>query len=222
MKSSFILSECIRILVPGFLFSSLLFFYLKFFFIGTQPITLSVLGQILVFFFLVVSFGLILYIQESPKKRKAFRENQPSTYLRTLSHTSYSSVLTEEESTLLYFYILNTIIPERFHEKIIFFGSIYFIIIQLRRMLLWFGIISTVTTIVQYLTYGFFSQTFLAVFFTILMWWFYLITVRYNKAERKIQEIYNDQIFWLQMNHDVVEEVLKQFSLSKDVQNEKA
>lgn len=215
MKTSFIFSECIRILVPGFFFASLLFFYLKFFFIGNQPITLSTLSQLLLFIFFVIAAGLILYIQESPKKRRAFRENQPSMYLKSLSHTSSITALTDEEATLVYFYILNTIIPERFHEKILFFGTTYFIIIQLRRLSLWFGIIATTTTIVQILTYGFFSQSLPAILFTIIMWLFYLIIVRYNKAERKIQEIYRDQIFWLTMNRSTVTEILKQFSQTK-------
>jgi hypothetical protein len=33
--------------------------------------------------------------------------------------------------------------------------------------------------------------------------------VRYNKADRKMQENYKDQIYWLEVNNDLVETLLR-------------
>jgi hypothetical protein len=49
------------------------------------------------------------------------------------------------------------------------------------------------------------------VLYTVGVWLVYLLNVRYNKADRKMQENYQDQIFWLQMNNDVVESTLRKF-----------
>ncbi len=46
-------------------------------------------------------------------------------------------------------------------------------------------------------------------FATLLMWLIYLLNVRYNKADRKMQENYKDQIYWLEMNNDLVESLLR-------------
>ncbi|MCX7983285.1 MAG: hypothetical protein N3A63_00025 [Bacteroidetes bacterium] len=223
MKSSFILNECVRVLAPGFFFSSFLFLYLKIFFIGNQPVFFSEVSQIMFFFFSLCISGVLLYILESPKRRKAFLKNQPSHYIKMLSQTSSAiNPLTDEEATKLYFYILNTLIPERFHEKIIFFGSVYFVIIQLRRIALWFGAIAAFTLLIQHLFYGIYFPPVQKTLFMLLTWWIYYLTVRYNKAERKIQEIYDDQIIWLQMNSNTISRLLYQFKQIKGSSHEQA
>jgi hypothetical protein len=45
--------------------------------------------------------------------------------------------------------------------------------------------------------------------FTFIVWLIYLLNVRYNKADRKMQENYQDQIYWLQMNNELVEQILR-------------
>ena len=45
--------------------------------------------------------------------------------------------------------------------------------------------------------------------FTLAVWVIYLLNVRYNKADRKMQENYQDQIFWLELNSDLVEQILR-------------
>ena len=45
--------------------------------------------------------------------------------------------------------------------------------------------------------------------FGAVAWAVYFLNVRYNKADRKMQENYQDQIFWLQMHDDLVVDLLK-------------
>jgi hypothetical protein len=45
--------------------------------------------------------------------------------------------------------------------------------------------------------------------FTFFVWLIYALNVRYNKADRKMQENYQDQIYWLQMNNELVEGILR-------------
>ena len=35
-----------------------------------------------------------------------------------------------------------------------------------------------------------------------------MLNVRYNKADRKMQENFQDQIFWLEMNQSAVDELI--------------
>jgi len=39
--------------------------------------------------------------------------------------------------------------------------------------------------------------------------------VKYNKADRKMQDNYQDQIFWLQMNEELIKDLFKKYDLSK-------
>jgi hypothetical protein len=43
-----------------------------------------------------------------------------------------------------------------------------------------------------------------------LVWLVYAMNVRYNKADRKMQENYQDQIFWLSMNTKLVDDLIAQ------------
>ncbi|HOV98027.1 MAG TPA: hypothetical protein PK595_00485 [Bacteroidota bacterium] len=211
MNSSFILSECLKIFIPGFNFATVLFAFIKIAIVGKQPITFSIGEQVLFFLFTILISGLTMYAQEMPKRRKAFQENQPSAYLQTLSRTGTTHALNDDEAKQLYFYILNNHIPDRFHEKIIFFGTIYSIIIQIRRTSFWFGIIALVFILSAFLSYGFSYLNVQLLVYSIVMFGIYYLTVRYNKAERKMQENYQDQILWLHLNKELVKSLLEQF-----------
>jgi hypothetical protein len=55
--------------------------------------------------------------------------------------------------------------------------------------------------------------------FCILIWLIYLLNVKYNKADRKMQENYQDQIFWLQMNEELIQDLFRKYALSKKSTN---
>lgn len=117
--------------------------------------------------------------------------------------------LSEDEARRLYFYILNNHIPGVFHEKIFFFGTVYNIMIQIRRTSFWFAVVSLVVAAFELAEGRSLRELQALILFTIVVWLIYLLNVRYNKADRKMQENYQDQIYWLQMNNDVVEKVLR-------------
>lgn len=221
MKSNFIPCEVARILVPGFYFALVFFAYVKIFLLGHQPIVLTIGTQMVLFVACAIIAGFTMYAQETPKRRKAFQKNQPSLYLKTFSQLDPSlPALTDDDARLLYFYILNNHIPDRFHEKIFFFGTISTIIIQVRRISLWFSFFAFITFLASVASYGFFAPSVLQVFYFLLMSGIYILTVRYNKAERKIQENYHDQIFWLQMNKELVLDLLRRFPVEKGTSHE--
>jgi hypothetical protein len=51
--------------------------------------------------------------------------------------------------------------------------------------------------------------------FCLLVCLIYLLNVKYNKADRKMQENYQDQIFWQQMNGEIIKELFQKYDLSK-------
>lgn len=159
------------------------------------------------FFTAAVVAGLSFYAKETSKKRKAFLANQPSTYLLERSRRiSAQRPLTPDEARRLYFYILNHHMPMSIHDKIFFFGMIYHIMISIRRTSFWFGLAGTAGLLVQialtrYMTP--FSAT-----AVLAIWFVYFLNVRYNKADRKMQENYLDQIFWLEMNGETVDRLI--------------
>jgi predicted PurR-regulated permease PerM len=79
--------------------------------------------------------------------------------------------------------------------------------IQIRRTSLWFSLLGTVLIWVLALA-GYQTSTGLLLF-AIAVWLIYLFNVTYNKADRKMQENYKDQIYWLAMNDDLVETILR-------------
>jgi uncharacterized membrane protein YphA (DoxX/SURF4 family) len=125
-------------------------------------------------------------------------------------------VMEESDASQLYFFILNNHIPAVFHEKIFFFGTIYHIMIQIRRTSLWFAVLATLIAGAM-VTLGVTPQALGGLFvFAAVTWLLYLLNVRYNKADRKMQENYRDQICWLEMNNDLVETVIrKRFSTQR-------
>lgn len=118
-------------------------------------------------------------------------------------------VMEETAATQLYFYILNNYIPAIFHEKIFYFGTIYHIMIQIRRTSLWFAVLATLATIAHAVSSPSGEATTLLALFATSVWLVYILNVRYNKADRKMQENYRDQIFWLEMNDELVDSLLR-------------
>jgi hypothetical protein len=214
--SSFGLYEATRILVPGFYFASLstMFFYSFVSHYISFPLELGY--WTVLFLFLVLVSGLTMYAKETTKRRRAFVENQPSAFLQNIVRRhSATNILNEAEARQLYFYILNHFIPPAFHEKIFFFGTVYHIMIQIRRTSFWFAILSLIYLTVQIaLGIALVDQQGL-VSFCLLVCLIYLLNVKYNKADRKMQENYQDQIFWLQMNGEIIKELFQKYDLSK-------
>lgn len=202
--------EWIRILVPGFFFTILLSLFYEGFLTRYLPVRPDLLLSIFLFAGFTLAAGLTMYARETPKRRKAFQENQPSQYLSAKSRTMKGmNLLDDAEAQRLYFYILNIHVPPAFYEKIFLFGTVYHIMVQIRRTTFWFALTSTLTALYQ-ISAGIqlANQQGLMVF-TIGVWLLYVLNVRYNKADRKMQENYQDQILWLQMNNDLVEDVLR-------------
>jgi hypothetical protein len=137
-------------------------------------------------------------------------ENQPSQYLKTKARAMAEiPVMEESDARQLYFFILNNHIPSVFHEKIFYFGTIYHIMIQIRRSSLWFAALATVVVAV-FAARGTPAQDMSGlIVFAVTAWILYLLNVRYNKADRKMQENYRDQICWLEMNNELVDAVIR-------------
>jgi hypothetical protein len=157
-----------------------------------------------------------MYAKETTKRRRAFVENQPSAFLQDIARRhSATQMLNDAEARQLYFYILNHFIPSAFHEKVFFFGTVYHIMIQIRRTSFWFAILSLICLAVQIATGAALMEQQGLISFCIFIWLIYLLNVKYNKADRKMQENYLDQIFWLQMNEDLIKDLFKKYELSK-------
>jgi hypothetical protein len=87
--------------------------------------------------------------------------------------------------------------------------------IQIRRTSFWFAVLSIICLVVQIsLGIPLVDQQGL-VSFCLLVSMIYLLNVKYNKADRKMQENYQDQIFWLQMNGGIVKDLFQKYDLSK-------
>lgn len=214
--SSFGLYEATRILVPGFYFASLsaMFFYSFVSRYISFPIEHGY--WTVLFLFLVLVSGLTMYAKETTKRRRAFVENQPSAFLQDIVRRySATNILNEAEARQFYFYILNHFIPPTFHEKVFFFGTVYHIMNQIRRTSFWFAILSIICLAVQIaLGITLVDQQGL-ISFCLLVCLIYLLNVKYNKADRKMQENYQDQIFWLQMNGGIIKDLFQKYDLSK-------
>jgi hypothetical protein len=201
--------EILRIVIPGLYFIFVLFVFIAAFSIPLFPLD-AYDFRIPTFFMGMLLAGLTLYAKESPKKRKAFQQNQPSEFLFKRSRiVKEASPLTEDDSRRLYFYILNTYMPSTFHDKIFFFGMIYHIMISIRRTSFWFGLTGLVLLGVYFSRHG---QIVLDTVVPVVgIWLIYAVNVRYNKADRKMQENFQDQIFWLSMNTKLIDGLLKRY-----------
>ncbi len=210
--TSFGLYEFLRVFVPGFYFSTLTFFFYRSFLIRFLPSSLSFATLLLLFVFLSMVAGLTLYAKETAKRRKAFLENQPSRYLSDKARTMKNMPLLDEDTARkLYFHLLNDQMPAAFHEKIFFFGTVYHIMISIRRTSFWFAVVATIAVAIEISRNTLIAEVQGLLLFSVGVWLVYLFNVRYNKADRKMQENYQDQIFWLRMNNDLVETALRKF-----------
>jgi hypothetical protein len=206
--------EILRIIVPGLYFIFVVYILGSAFELQLHPFDLWQIG-FPTFFVGTILAGLSFYAKETPKRRKAFQSNQPSLYILERSRELSTRPLTEDEARRLYFYILNLHIPITIHDKIFFFGMIYHIMNNIRRTSFWFGIAGIGALIVQFTTKAYFTQS--AFTTVVLIWIVYILNVHYNKADRKMQENYQDQIFWLEMNRDIVDSlILQRLNLSKE------
>ncbi len=221
--SSFGVYETARILIPGFYFASLVALFYRSFLIAIVPITSGTTTVLFFFTVLTLVSGLTMYAKETPKLRRAFVENQPSAFLQIIARKRSSiQPLDDTEARQLYFYILNHFVPPAFHEKIFFFGTVYHIMIQIRRTSFWFSIAAAVSLLIEISEGTALPILQSQIAFSVFIWLIYLLNVKYNKADKKMQENYKDQIFWLQMNEDLVGDLLQKFDLARKAQtNEK-
>jgi|SRR3990172_7126389 len=202
--------EILRILIPGLYFALLLLCYYWSFLIRFIPEGFSSLVLTALFAGTTIVAGLTMYAKETPKRRRAFLQNQPSQYLSAKARTMKDMPLLDDgEASRLYFYLLNNYIPPIFHEKIFFFGTIYSIMIQVRRSSFWFGLVGLASVLVQLSLRLSLAEQQSLVAFTVAVWIIYLLNIRYNKADRKMQENYRDQIFWMEMNNSLIESILR-------------
>ncbi|HEX9615700.1 MAG TPA: hypothetical protein VGA55_09330 [Bacteroidota bacterium] len=200
--------EWMRILVPGFFFALLLELFLNAFPLisfSPDPVIHAAL-----FLGVILTAGLTMYAKETPKRRRAFLENQPSQYLSAKARTMKDlALLDDAEARQLYFFILNNYTPPIFHEKIFFFGTIYHIMVQIRRTSFWFAVVGTLAVLARLSAGASLADQQSTVVFAVVIWILYLLNIRYNKADRRMQENYQDQILWLQMNNELVEQILR-------------
>jgi len=215
-SSTFGLYESLRILIPGFYFATVFTFFWMCFLVPYSGWMKDDLPLILLFVFVAIVSGLTMYAKESAKRRKAFLENQPSNFLKERSKLLRNTELLDDATARrLYFYILNNQVPQVFHDKIFFFGTIYHIMVLLRRTTFWFSLASLAAVLLGIALGRPLADQASSVIFTVSVWVIYLLNVRYNKADRKMQENYQDQIFWLEMNHELVENTIRQYSRSR-------
>jgi hypothetical protein len=214
--SSFGLYETARIFVPGFYFASLVALYYRSFLIAHLPLSSGIAAAFFFFLILTLVSGLTMYAKETTKLRRAFVENQPSAFLQAMARKRSSvQPLDDTEARQLYFYILNHFVPTAFHDKIFFFGTVYHIMIQIRRTSFWFSIVAIVSFLIEISGGSALAHLQSQIAFSVFVWLIYLLNVKYNKADRKMQENYKDQIFWLQMNEDLIGDLLQKFDLAK-------
>jgi putative effector of murein hydrolase LrgA (UPF0299 family) len=203
-SSGFGVYEGLRILLPGFYCVTLAWLYgivafdIDFFFTGSSVSSLLILvsGSVA---------GLLLYATEGSKRRKAFRENQPSQHILELSRTvNVTPPIDEQEAQRLYFFILNSYMPAPFHQRIFFFGMVFHILTTIRRVTLLYtlagcAILGTFAAVhrPEHITVSLIGLI-------LFLGFIYLVNARFNKADRKMQENYQDQIQWLTMNQRLV------------------
>jgi hypothetical protein len=207
-SSRFSTFELLRIFVPGAYFITLVAVLLVVFEI---PYFLFDSPGIMLLLILTASLiaGLSFYSKETSKKREAFRSNQPSTYILERSRRiSAQRPLTADEARQLYFYILNHHMPLTIHDKIFFFGMIYHIMVTIRRTSFWTGLAGFAGLILQIAMTRYMTPA--SVTAVLIIWMVYFLNVRYNKADRKMQENYLDQIFWLEMNSGIIDRLIQQ------------
>lgn len=210
MNSRFSAYESVRIIVPG-AYAGLLLAMYYWAYLERWLGTLGSAGQeFAVFLFIAFSAGITMYARETPKRRRAFAENQPSLHLQHLARTTKGvEPLSDDDARRLYFFLLNTQVPPFMHDKVFFFGTIYHIIVHVRRTTFWFGVVVTGSLLIHVASGYPVEDGRGLILLTGAVWLVYVLNVRYNKADRNMQENYQDQILWLEMHRPLVDKLLK-------------
>ncbi len=203
-STSFGVYEGLRIIIPGYYLTLLLWFFIQFIFRMSGCIYSFDLPASVLIIAGIVS-GLLLYATEGSKRRRAFRENRPSMYLLDLSRTiNVQPPLEETDAQRMYFFILNSYMPSTFHQRIFFFGMVFHVLTTIRRVTLWFAVMGIGVLLIHQFAVFTLQYDLSFVFFTLILIVLYLLIIRYNKADRKMQENYQDQIHWLKMHQRLV------------------
>jgi 4-hydroxybenzoate polyprenyltransferase len=87
--------------------------------------------------------------------------------------------------------------------------------IQIRRTSLWFSVLATLIAAALVMQGVALQALYGLLVFAAIVWVLYLLNVRYNKADWKMQENYRDQIYWLEMNNDLVETIIRKRSTTQ-------
>ena len=210
MNTRFASFEAARVLVPGTTFALLLALYAWSFLEvrlgGPWPWG----PQAAAFVFAALASGLTMYAREAPKRRRAFQSNQPSSHVQQIARgLKGADALSDDEARKFYFHLLNHYMPPVAHDKIFFFGTVYHIMVHVRRTTFWFGLL-TVVSILWHLTEGgVLSEISGLVLLCISVWTVYALNIGSNKADRNMQESYHDQILWMETNRPLIEKLLR-------------
>lgn len=210
MNTRFAAYEAARILIPGLTFALLLALYawafLEPYLGGPWPIG----PQVASFVFAALASGLTMYARETPKRRRAFQENQPSAHLQQIARgLKGADALSDDEARRFYFHLLNHHMPPLPHDKIFFFGTVYHIMVHVRRTTFWFGILTGVSILWHLSTGGTLPEAAGLTLLCASAWTVYGLNIGSNKADRNMQESYHDQILWMESNRPLIERLLK-------------
>ncbi len=210
MNTRFATYEAARILIPGLTFALLLALYTWAYLEPLLGAPWPVGPQLAAFGFATLAAGVTMYARESPKRRRAFQENQPSGYLQQIARgLKGAEALSDDEARRVYFHLLNHHIPPVAHDKIFFFSTIYHIMVHIRRITFWFGVVSFVSLVWHVSQGGSLPTAAGLVVFTVSVWLVYALNIGSNKADRNVQESYHDQILWMDQNRVLIEKLLR-------------
>jgi len=141
--------ELFRIILPGFFFISLLCFS-AYLFIPTRSAFLE-FSKHQAFLLVVVGggifLGFVLYAYDHPKKIKAYQESEsemPSNHLKKILCDSCSTpccnkILDRGSAIDTYFYLLNTLFDPASRERVLYIGSVYHVLSDIRMLSFVFG-----------------------------------------------------------------------------------
>ena len=210
MNTRFASYETARVIVPGLTFALLSALYAWSFLESRLAGPWPVGAQIAAFVFAVLASGLTMYSRETPKRRRAFQTNQPSSHLQQVARgLKGAEALSDAEARQLYFHILNHYLPPLAHDKIFFFGTVYHIMVHVRRTTFWFGLLTALSLVWHLSSGGTLSEVQGLVLLCLTVWTVYALNIGSNKADRNMQESYHDQILWMENNRPAIEKLLR-------------
>jgi hypothetical protein len=196
--------------VPGFTFALLLALYAWSFLEGRLGGPWPVGVQLASFLFAILASGLTMYAREAPKRRRAFQSNQPSSHLQQIARgLKGADALSDDDAKRVYFHLLNHHMPPLAHDKIFFFGTVYHIMVHVRRTTFWFGLLTALSIIWHVSVGGDLSEIAGLVLLFVSVWIVYALNIGSNKADRNMQESYHDQILWMESNRPLIEKILR-------------